>query len=429
MEADRVRIAMLTTGTRGDVQPFRLLAKRFADKGHRVMLCSSPDLVPDETQDGVKLKPIGYAPTWSKEDQINWMTQGDLVKMSVEKNHSERRSKFYWALSKDAYKVISEAGADLIIFKYAWITGYSIAEKLGIPCMGVDFFPITSTRDFPCFLVGHGENRGRLRNALTWWIGEEVVSWWFARPLANRLRQEMGLKPFSYANPYKKWRKTGKVPLFYAYSPAVLPKASDWPDHIHVTGIWPQPVPEEWSPPEDLTAFIGGGLPPVYIGFGSMVNDVGRTLEVILKALALSGNRGVVFLGDIDMEIKKTLPETVFCVQNVPHAWLFPKMAAVVHHGGAGTTMTGIASGIPTIITPGNIDQYSWGRIVQERGIGLCPTPFNEITPETLAQAIRTVVENGEIRHKAAEIGETVRMEDGIQTTIRLIESYLEPAR
>jgi UDP:flavonoid glycosyltransferase YjiC (YdhE family) len=421
-----MRIAMLTTGTRGDVQPFLLLARRLADKGHQVMLCAAPDLVLDETKDGVMLKPIGYAPTWSKEDQINWMTQGQLVKMSMEKGHSERRSKFYWAQSEDAYKVISEAGADLIIFKYAWITGYSIAENLDIPCMGVDFFPVTSTRDFPCFLVGHGEDRGRLRNALTWWVGEEVVGWWFARPLANRLRQLMGLKPFSHANPYKKWRKTGKVPVFYAYSPAVLPKASDWPDHIHVTGIWQQPIPEGWSPPEDLVAFLENGPPPVYIGFGSMVNDIGHTLALILESLALSGCRGVIFLGSIDDEIKKTLPRTVFCVQDVPHVWLFPRMAAVVHHGGAGTTMTGIASGVPSIITPGNIDQYSWGRIVQAHGIGLCPISFSAITSETLAQAIKTATENDAICHKAAEMGALMRMEDGIQETVRLIESYLD---
>ena len=164
-----------------------------------------------------------------------------------------------------------------------------------------------------------------------------------------------------------------------------------------------------------------------------MPSNAERTLAMILKALELSGKRGVILSGWADIGSAGKLPETVFCVNDVPHHWLFPKMAAIVHHGGAGTTMSGLLSGIPSIITPSTIDQHSWGRQVHALGAGPVPIPFKDITPELLAAVITEAATNENMRNRAFEISKTLEKEDGLNQTLdlffRFFDSRIEHAK
>lgn len=418
-----IKITLLTTGSRGDVQPFLLLGKRLVERGHEVMLCASPNLLDGETKYGVSLKPIGPSTDRVLADTGEWVAKGQTRK--AWKKGAKAGEELYLGMGRDAFEAIQVARPDLIIFKYAWIAGYNFAEKMGIPCMSVEFFPSTPTKEFPCFYSGEGKDRGRLLNALVWWYYEQIVCYHYIRPLINYRRVQMGLKPFPRSNPKKHWRKPGGVPLFYPYSPAILPKPSDWPEHFHVTGVWHQFVPEDWAPPAALVAFLEKGPKPVYIGFGSLPNNPENTLDIILKAVEISGKRAIIFSGPFGVGAEKNLPETVFCVHDVPHVWLFPRMAAVVHHGGAGTTMAGVAAGVPSVITPAVIDQHSWAKRIYELGVGPEPVLFYELTAEKLAAVIQTATEDETMRLRAEELGEIVRAEDGLQTTVELIETYM----
>ena len=193
--------------------------------------------------------------------------------------------------------------------------------------------------------------------------------------------------------------------ILYGYSPQVLPPPKDWDDFIHVTGYWFLEPPAGWEPPVDLVNFLQSGPPPVYIGFGSMVNSKPEeTTDLVLQALARIGQRGVLSAGWGGLK-KEDLPETVFMIGSIPFSWLFPQMAAVVHHGGAGTTSIGLWAGIPSIVTPFMGDQPFWGQRVYELGVGPRPIPRQRLTVDRLAESIRCAVSDTAMRKRAARLG------------------------
>jgi sterol 3beta-glucosyltransferase len=169
---------------------------------------------------------------------------------------------------------------------------------------------------------------------------------------------------------------------------------------MHVTGYW-FPEDEEWQPPADLVRFLEGGSRPVFVGFGSMpVPDAEGTTVLVLEALRLSGQRGIVHAGWGGVG-GSDLPEWAFRLEYAPYGWLFPRMAAVVHHGGSGTTAFGLRAGVPSLVVPFLFDQFYWGRRIAELGVGRAPVPFGKLTAEGLAAAIDEAVSDGGMRRRA----------------------------
>jgi len=213
--------------------------------------------------------------------------------------------------------------------------------------------------------------------------------------------------------------------MLYCYSPAVVPKPPDWSEHAHVTGYWFLDHAPDWQPPADLVDFLESGPPPIYVGFGSMTSrDPERMSRIVLDALSQSGQRGVIATGLGGLS-QSDLPDEVFMTETVPHDWLFPRMAAVVHHGGAGTTGAGLRAGVPSIIAPVSNDQPFWARRVKALGAGPAPIPHKGLTADRLAHAISVAVTDESIRKRAAELGETIRAEDGVVNAVRIINHTL----
>jgi UDP:flavonoid glycosyltransferase YjiC (YdhE family) len=207
----------------------------------------------------------------------------------------------------------------------------------------------------------------------------------------------------------------------YGFSPSVIPKPADWGKNIQVTGYWFLDSESDWTPPTTLETFLQNGSPPLYIGFGSMTNrKPEETTDLVIQALAHTRQRAIIASGWSGMS-KANLPDTVFMVESIPHAWLFPRVAAVVHHGGAGTTAAGLRAGIPSIITPFFGDQPFWGQRVADLGVGTQPIPRKKLTVDLLAQAIQTVVTDQPMRQRAAELGTHIRAEDGIGRVIEIV--------
>jgi sterol 3beta-glucosyltransferase len=183
-----------------------------------------------------------------------------------------------------------------------------------------------------------------------------------------------------------------RYPVLYGYSPAVLPKPEDWDDSLHVTGYWFLDSPSDWQPPAALVDFLKAGPPPVYAGFGSMAgSDPDALSAMVVEALARVKQRGILASGWGGLA-HANLPDHVIAVESVPHDWLFPQMAAVVHHGGAGTTATGLRVGVPSIVVPFLADQFFWGQRVAQLGVGSNPIPRQQLTVQRLAAAIDGVV-------------------------------------
>ena len=145
---------------------------------------------------------------------------------------------------------------------------------------------------------------------------------------------------------------------------------------------------------------------------------------MVLHALARVKQRGILQTGWGGLS-NADLPDDVFAVDSIPHDWLFPQMAAVVHHGGSGTTAAGLRAGMPTVIIPFFADQPFWGARVFELGAGPAPIPKKRLTLERLADAIRAATSDEVIRGRASALGERIRAEDGVRQAVEVLQHYL----
>ncbi len=409
----------------GDTQPFVSLAVRLKQQGHTVKLAARPDFAGLAASYGIEFASLGhpYKSLLRTEEVATAIGSGNMLRMIVKQaSDSNRRKAFLEGLDTDAIRAVE--GAEAIIYKSSWIPFFSIAEKLGVPSAAAMFMPLTRTSFFPSFLIGGGKDRGTTINSVLWRITEQFI-WQVSRNFDNKMRDELlGLPRLSFWGPCA--RQLERTPLFYAYSPTVIPRPTDWPERIHVTGFWFSEPPPGWVPPADLVAFLESGPPPVYVGFGSMPSGSAEdTLKLILKALELSHQRGVLLAGWAGIGEDRKLPEYAFGVESVPHSWLFPRMSAVVHHGGAGTTGAGLRAGVPSIITPFVADQPNWARRVKALGVGPRAIPFRELTADLLADAIRQATSDPAMRQRASALGEQIRHEEGVGTTVDLFMSFV----
>ena len=184
-----------------------------------------------------------------------------------------------------------------------------------------------------------------------------------------------------------------------------------------LTGYWFLNQGSGWEPSNELATFLEDGSPSVYIGFGSTAPDSEGSRAAALAALKGLGLRGVLATGRSGMAGPQVIE-----IESAPHDWLFPRMSAVVHHGGAGITAEGLRAGKPTAVFPSNFgDQLYWGMRVHALGVGPKPVPQKKLTTERLAAAIHAVTENKHMRRLAEELGERIRAENGVARAVEII--------
>ena len=168
--------------------------------------------------------------------------------------------------------------------------------------------------------------------------------------------------------------------------------------------------------------FLEASSPPIYIGFGSMTTrKPEETTALVINALKQTNQRAILASGWGGLQ-KADLPESIFMIDSIPHSWLFPRVAAVVHHGGAGTTAAGFSAGVPSIVIPFFADQPYWGQRVADLGVGPAPIPRQKLTVDRLAQAIQIAVTDKAMRQRAVDIGSKIQREDGIARAVEIIQ-------
>jgi sterol 3beta-glucosyltransferase len=176
-----------------------------------------------------------------------------------------------------------------------------------------------------------------------------------------------------------------------------------------------------------LAEFLANGKPPIYVGFGSIKDKATfrQTVELVAQAVERLGERAVIGLGWSSADaVELSLPKSVMLIGNVPHSWLFPRVSAVVHHGGAGTTAAGLIAGKPTLIIPHTADQPAWGLRVWELGVGAKPIPKKKLTQENLEAALKELLQPNVIA-EAGRLGETLRTENGVRKAVGIIKKNL----
>ena len=237
---------------------------------------------------------------------------------------------------------------------------------------------------------------------------------------------KLGRIPADFGCPFPN-QVTQTHPTIISCSDYVFPTPKDWPDNVHNTGYWFLDEEAGWTPPAELERFLQAGDAPVYFGFGSlgMSGVASRTIDMVLQALKQTGRRGVLATGWSAVDQKSKISDNVFVLESAPHSWLFPKMAAVVHHGGAGTTAAGLRAGIPSILIPFSNDQFAWGRRVFELGVGPRSIPQKSLTVEKLSSAINLAL-SVEMVSAARALVNKIGGENGADEAAKIILNTLE---
>jgi len=432
------RVVMVASGSRGDVQPQAALARGLQAAGWRVRFATHRCFQPLVEAAGLEFFPL------SGDSQGFFSGPAGMAL----REKLERRDGADWCrrfLGPFLRKFLADcagacAGADAILYWPPTQVGSSLTEKLGVPSIGVATYPLPHcrTRAFanPFYspfsrTVSVSARRLGLEgalNALSWRFGETI--WADAvRTEVNRWRVEtLGLEPLTPATARQRVERT---PHVLGFSPKVLPVPRDWSEHVHVSGYWFLDLATTWMPPREVTDFLAQGPPPVAVGFGSMASrDAAATTEIVLDALERAGLRAIFVSGWGGLK-QRALPGSVCLASDIPHDWLFPRVAAVVHHGGSGTTAAVLRSGIPHVIVPFGFDQCLWGQRIAELKLGPPPIPHAELTAERLASALRVAAADEAMRASARRFQESLRHEDGVGRAVAVIERYvsgLKPA-
>lgn len=411
------QIAIVASGTRGDVQPYVALGKGLKDAGYTVRLLASENFAPLATDAGLDFASTGISiEEITQSDEWRAVTESGNFITILGKMQSEMKR---YAADNARLLLPLLQGSDLIVAGMAGLGLHAIADRYKIPVIQAFVFPFTPTAEFSTPLVPKLP-LGGVFNRLSFHLTHQMF-WQSSKAVDTELRQIAGLPKGSFWGPFAEQHQRRTLTL-YGYSRHVLPRPHDWAAHHHVTGYWFLDEPDGWTPPADLVSFLNAGAPPVYIGFGSMGSrNPQEAGQIALEALTRTGQRGVLAAGWGGLQAAD-VPDTVHLVSSLPHSWLYPRMGAVVHHGGAGTTAAGLRAGVPSIIVPFMGDQPFWGERVRALGVGTAPIPRKQLTADRLAQAITTAVSDREMRQRASALGEQIRDEDGIGQAVRLIE-------
>jgi sterol 3beta-glucosyltransferase len=418
-------ISMVASGSRGDVQPYVGLGVGLQAAGYTVRILTSDDF--KTLVEGAGLTFVASGPSIEsvvQSDEWRKVTEGGNFLTIL--RHMNREMKGRAADLAQRLPPLLE-GTELMITGVSGMGGpFAVAEKLGIPLVQAYLFPITPTSDFASPLTPTLPF-GKALNAVSF-QALRFMLWQTGRMGDVQTRRLLGMKGGSPFGPYRHLQQK-QIPVLYGFSKHVIPPPADWDERHHITGYWFLDAASDWTPPADLVDFLNAGAPPVYIGFGSMGNrNPEEVTKLTLKALELSGQRAILASGWGGLQ-QTDLPPTVQMIRSVPHSWLFPQMAAVVHHGGAGTTAAGLRAGVPSIIIPFFGDQPFWGKRVAALGVGTAPIPRQKLTAERLAQAITQAVSDQAIRRRAAELGAKIESEHGAANAaaiLRQLEGQLK---
>ena len=412
-----MKIAIIAPGSQGDVQPFLALGKGLLKSGNTVRLVTNQNYEQEVKSHGLEFWSIEV----SMEDFIRSEKMREVLesgKLLTSMARMGKELKQHAALLTER-SLNACQDVDMIMAGISGLfTGQSIAEKLEIPFLQAQNIPFTPTKAFP----------GALFPNFPSWLGyrtshrlTQQVVWQAYRPTDKVVREQVLELPKSpFFGPFKS-NSFKKHPIFYGISPSIIPRPIDWTDNIYVTGFWFLDPPEDWNPSSTLTEFLQAGPAPLYIGFGSMSNkNPKETADLVLEALKITNQRAIVFSGWGGLSTAN-LPESVLMIDSVPHSWLFPRVQAVIHHGGAGTTAAGLRAGVPSVIVPFHGDQPFWGRLIADLGVGPKPIPRKKLTTQRLVGAIQNIKVDKKMRDRAADLGSKIRSEDGIENAIALL--------
>ncbi|MFE9426866.1 glycosyltransferase [Kitasatospora sp. NPDC006697] len=415
-----MRIQLVTVGTTGSVAPYTGLAHRLLADGHQVELATHAAFEPLVACCGLRLKPLAADP-FAELIAAHAERPRGLGGLRAAGALATATSRAALALVDDLLDAVDPAADLVLLSTLAAPVGALGAAARGVPSAGVFLQPDTPTREFgPCTLpwrpAGRGNrSRARAANGLLDAMHRSAV---------RAARHRLGLPPRG-AHQLRADRERSRWPIHHGISPSVLPRPADWRPGLSVDGYWwPHECPH-WRPPAALTDFLAAGPPPVLIGFGSMMpGDPERLGRLAVRAVRRAGLRGIIQSGwaGLSGEGEHTGgSDDILTVGALPHSWLLPRTAAVVHHAGAGTTAATLRAGVPSVPVPVFTDQPWWAARLVQLGTAVGVLPFDHLTADRLADALRRTVGAPAPTRSARALAARLAREDGAGAVARAV--------
>ncbi|MFD0398203.1 glycosyltransferase [Kitasatospora sp. NPDC127121] len=408
-----MRILIATAGSRGDVAPFTGLGARLQAAGHQVAVATHATFAASVRTAGLEFRPLPVDPraelASAEGRRLLQAGTGPLAVIQL----LQLGRKFMPELA-DGIADATALGTDLLLTTSTTSPlGQVAAEATGIPSIGLHLQPLSPTREFAPAVTG-ARSLGRPGNLLAGHAVQVATDQLFA-PAARGLRRRLGLPPLDAS------RARRKYPILHGFSPAVVPRPADWRPGLDVAGYWWPVRDPGWRPPARLLDFLAAGPPPVFVGFGSLVvPDPGRLTATVVAAVRAARVRAVLQSGWSDLAAGEA--EDVLTIGDAPHDWLFPRMAAVIHHAGAGTTAATLRCGTPAVPVPAQLDAPFWSDRLTRLGVSPGPVPLRALTAARLAAAIRLALDDPRYRDQARAAAATLAAEDGAAKVLAAVD-------
>ena len=408
-----MRITAVAVGTRGDVNPLVELGSEMIKKGHEFRILAQEEFRPlIEKKNVTYLHLDGDAEHVMKYLVTDYKSSIDFL---IGLMKLKRENPSFMEQTMEAL-----AGSDVCM--YGTCSGFvrDAADKLGIPCIRYFYSPYDRTDMYSLYSVEH--NTPAVAKSYDNITGGMPM---LSNLLMGKWRRKNGIPKVRNFEHYTE-QNGRKVLTFYPVSPILMPQDPKWGNQIHVTGYWYHPEEDAtgYTANPALEKFLTGGETPIFVAFGKAESKELAELQVrTVEALEETGIKAVVQAFQIT---EKRNTEKLYFVDKIPYSYLFPRVKAVVHHGGCTTNGIGIWAGCPTLIIPLALDQWYYGRTVHE--LGLCPEPLyirkKLCTKEQLKKALTDLV-SGKYEKRAEELSKQIRQENGIEEAIAAIEDYL----
>ncbi len=414
-------VTLVAAGSRGDVQPLVAVGRGLRRAGLRVRVVALDAYRPLVVAHGLEHAPLtGMDPRkLLAGGGADWVRTGRNL-VAFLRHYRRLVDRLYLDLFTRVWD--ATADTDLVGFGTLTIMAYPIADRRGIPRVALPLQPITRSRGYPSITVpGPWGRLGGVFNLATHVLGEQLY-WATVRSAVNRaLVEVLDVAPFPRRGPFRRIGADDRYPFLYGISSTVFPRPTDWPPWHHLTGFWFLDVDEPL--PADVESFLAADPPPVYVGFGSMVHDDPEwTAAQVVDAVGRLGRRAIVVGNGLRV---RGNPQGVLVVDDVDHARLFPRVAAVVHHGGAGTTAAALRAGVPQVVVPHFADQPFWAERVHRLGVAPRPIRVRRLDADRLEAALREAL-SPPLRERAAMLSRRVTAEDGVGAAVALILRRLD---